>query len=154
MAKGVEIAGLVELGETLDILPQKVERKFIRRSIGKGAQIFKEAVKSHAPRITGRLFKAVSVKQLRPGSGSFTELIGFAFKGILAKKVGKVRNPARTQRSGPGTEDPGVYSKFVETGTFNTPARPFVRPAFEETKNKVTEVVGQDLMEQIEQELH
>jgi hypothetical protein len=100
MANGVEIAGLVELGETLDILPQKVERKFIRRSIGKGAQVFKEAVKAHAPRITGRLFKAVSVKQLRPGSGSFTELIGFAFKGILAKKVGKVRNPARTQRSG------------------------------------------------------
>ncbi len=150
---GVEIVGLVQIGQTLDILPQKVEKTFIRHAVSKGAQIFKDAVKQRAPVLTGALLKSVSVKVLRPFSGGITELIGFAYKGIVSNKAQKPRNPARGGRGGPSTQDPGVYAKFVELGTFNSAPHPFVRPAFDEAKNKVVDAVGKDLMEQIEQEL-
>lgn len=154
MPPSVEVVGLVQLGETLDILKNNVEKKYIRHAVSKGAQLFKDAVKSRAPVLTGALLKSVSVKVLRPFEHGLTELIGFVYKGIRANKQGKPRNPARTARGGASTEDPGVYAKFVELGTFNTAPHPFVRPAFEAVKNKVAEAVGKDLMEQIDQEIH
>lgn len=154
MPRDVEVVGLVQLGETMDILPQKIERKFIRAAMNKGAKIFRDAIKDRAPVLTGKLKAAISIKALRPFDSGFSILVGVVYKGIKALKQGKVRNPKRTARGGPGTEDPGVYARFVEQGTFNSAPRPFIRPAFQDAKQKATEVIGKDLMEQIEQELH
>lgn len=112
----VTFAGFKELDADFQLLSKAEQRKVSRKAVRAGAVVFRDAVRANAPVRSGVLKRSISVDTVR---GSATA--GVKFKKVLAKKKGKKGR----HKSGP------FYWYFLEHGTSNMPAKPFVRPAFD-----------------------
>ncbi len=126
----LKLEGLGDLERRLRALPGEVAETAMINALDAPGKILQAAIQNTAPIRTGRLLVSIDYKKLggeRVDQGMV--IVGPRYFGFKAKKSKKPRNPARTQR-GPSSQDPGVYADFIERGTFNTPPRPFMRPAF------------------------
>lgn len=112
----VTFAGFKELDADFQLLSKAEQRKVSRKAVRAGAVVFRDAVRANAPVRSGVLKRSISVDTVR---GSATA--GVKFKKVLAKKKGKKGR----HKSVP------FYWYFLEHGTSNMPAKPFVRPAFD-----------------------
>lgn len=112
----VTFAGFKELDADFQLLSKAEQRKVSKKAVRAGAVVFRDAVRANAPVRSGLLKRSISVDTVR---GSATA--GVKFKKVLAKKKGKKGR----HKSVP------FYWYFLEHGTSNMPAKPFVRPAFD-----------------------
>lgn len=98
----------------LKALPAKIARKILRRALREAGKTLQDEVIRRAPvGLTGNLADSIKVKDLR------TE------KGQVGAKVGVG----------------AYYARFVEDGTIKMSAKPFARPAFDSTREKLVEEV-------------
>jgi HK97 gp10 family phage protein len=115
-----EIVGLDKLEETLTTLTKKAAKKILRQAGRRAGTIWKEAIEQHIE--SEGLLKTdymvdhiqINTKSKSGNDGSITVSVG----------------PA---------ED-AFYGRFAEFGTSKEPARPFMRPAFDETSDQVLQV--------------
>lgn len=112
----IAFAGFKGLDADFKLLSQAEQRKVSRKAVRAGAVVFRDAVRANAPVRSGLLKRSISVDTVR---GSVTA--GVKFKKVLVKKKGKKGK----HKSVP------FYWYFLEHGTSNMPAQPFVRPAFD-----------------------
>lgn len=112
----IAFAGFKELDSDFKLLSQAEKRQVSRKAVRAGAVVFRDAVRANAPVRSGLLKRSISVDTVR---GSATA--GVKFKKVLVKKKGKKGK----HKSMP------FYWYFLEHGTSNMPAQPFVRPAFD-----------------------
>lgn len=117
----IRVDGLRELGERMRALSAKTANKFSGRATGKAAGIVKKAAKTNlknSPSIeSGTLEKNVIMKKLGKTKTPLTsEHIVTVKKRNYADAKGQKRN----------TRQVGGY---VEHGTVNMPAEPYLRPA-------------------------
>lgn len=112
----IAFAGFKGLDADFKLLSQAEQRKVSRKAVRAGAVVFRDAVRANAPVRSGLLKRSISVDTVR---GSATA--GVKFKKVLVKKKGKKGK----HKSVP------FYWYFLEHGTSNMPAQPFVRPAFD-----------------------
>lgn len=120
----VTFAGFKELDADFKLLSNAEKRQVSRKAVRAGAVVFRDAVRANAPVRSGLLKRSVSVDTVR---GSATA--GVKFKKVLAKKKGKKGR----HKSMP------FYWYFLEHGTSNMPAQPFVRPAFDASVKQAEE---------------
>ncbi len=112
----VTLSGFKELERALAQLPKATGKNVLRR-IAKGAlEPMADSAAAKAPRDEGKLAFSISVGEKR------TRRVRTGFN----KKNGI------EMAMGPGNTLPGVlqYASFVEFGTIDTPAQPYMRPAF------------------------
>lgn len=145
----VKIVGMKELGDTLRLLSNQMEKKIIQAAARAGAKVIRDEVERRAPRDTGELAQSVTVKAYRVSrTGNFKVLVG-------VKYVRK--NAAKRKKS---TEAAGSYAFWVELGRpgkgghTHQAAQPFLRPAFDTKKDEAARVFGDKVMEGIKAELH
>ena len=112
----IAFAGFKELDDDFKLLSQAEKRKLSRKAVRAGAVVFRDAVRANAPVRSGLLKRSISVDTVR---GSATA--GVKFKKVLAKKKGKKGRHKTVP----------FYWYFIEHGTSEMPAQPFVRPAFD-----------------------
>lgn len=112
----IAFAGFKELDDDFKLLSNAEQRKVSRKAVRAGAIVFRDAVRANAPVRSGVLKRSISVDTVR---GSATA--GVKFKKVLVKKKGKKGK----HKSMP------FYWYFLEHGTSNMSAQPFVRPAFD-----------------------
>ena len=112
----IAFAGFKELDSDFKLLSQAEKRQVSRKAVRAGAVVFRDAVRANAPVRSGLLKRSISVDTVR---GSATA--GVKFKKVLVKKKGKKGK----HKSMP------FYWYFLEHGTSNMSAQPFVRPAFD-----------------------
>lgn len=112
----ISLAGFKELDDDFKLLSQAEKRQVSRKAVRAGAVVFRDAVRANAPVHSGLLKRSVSVDTVR---GSLTA--GVKFKKVPAKKKGK-KGKHKTMP---------YYWYFVEHGTSEMSAQPFVRPAFD-----------------------
>lgn len=144
----VEIHGLQQLGRALNSIPAVFSTRIMREALHAAGEVIKVAAEATAPVRTGAL-KADIITKVHVGNDLSNNyvLIGPGYergllkvRGIKRDRHGKVQPIVRT------TDSPGVYGKFVETGhklefgSSEVPPHPWLRPAFEASKQAAVEV--------------
>lgn len=143
----VKVIGLQELGAAMDLLPQKIERDYIRSAVRKGAEVFRAEAEARAPKASGEMARKIIVKT-KAGRQGFMALIGVRYMKIKAAS-------SRREGKEPSTEDPGFYARFVEfgrpgkSGHTHQAAHPFMGPAFQAKTEEAERAVADELRRQL-----
>lgn len=147
-----KIEGLDEVVRKLRALPDKFAVRGMRRSLRKGANVVLKAARNNAKRIDDpetreRIWKNISVQ----GGGRRREKQA----GGPMMRVG-VRGGARPLKRGTETGLPGgdtTHWRFVEMGTVNNKAQPFLRPALANNVEAATNAVVAAAKVELDKEL-
>lgn len=128
----LDIKDFQKMIDTLDNMGEKGEAIF-KESLNSGAEIVLTAMKrkiySILHRRSGELQKNIKIGKVRKSkSGTYSQVIGPA-KGDISK---------------------AYYGKFSEYGSSHEPARPWMRPAFDESKEEAYQKIEQIISDGIE----
>jgi len=132
MAKSVtvKVEGLQELGMRMKSLSEDVNKRIARAATAAGAVVIRNSAQAKVPVDTGNLKKNIIVKRLPKGESSLTS------EHIVTVRKGKLT----AKQKGSGLKD-AYYGQFVEFGTAKMPARPYLRPAFDQDKERAVEAI-------------
>lgn len=152
----VKVDGLSQIHKALSELGRKVSNKIAVKAMREGGKIVREQARQNAPilsqstpyRRAGTLKKAIksSTKVLKNGKiGTVIRVKELTTKQIETFKV-------RSGKKGALNPKDPYYWRFIEFGTSKMPAKPFLRPAFEQTKEKAATEIIKTLKDGIEEE--
>jgi HK97 gp10 family phage protein len=127
----VSIEGLADLDRALGKLSPAAAKGVLRRVGRQALQPFDEAWRAKAPHLTGQLGESGSV-------GS---------KLTRSQRKEHERESTVEVFAGPGPQPQAVQQEF---GNANHAAQPFVRPAWDQTKDRTLEIVKDQLGVEIE----
>ncbi|WP_442765105.1 HK97-gp10 family putative phage morphogenesis protein [Sulfurospirillum cavolei] len=126
-----EIKGLEQLISKLNNLPEKLEKKVIRAAVRKGAILVRDKAREKAPVKTGTLKKSIKIRSNKVANG------------IISFKIG----PTNDKKKGTDV----FYGRFIEFGTSKMAAKPFMRPALDESETEVLNVVIDNVKSKLEE---
>lgn len=126
MKSGFKIEGLADLDRALGQLSQSAGKNVLRRVGRQALQPMDEAWRTKAPHLTGQLEESGSV-------GS---------KLTRSQRKARERESSVEVFAGPGPNPQAIQQEF---GNANSPAQPFMRPAWDQTKDRVLEIVKDNL---------
>jgi HK97 gp10 family phage protein len=147
----LKIGGLKELEKKLLNLGPELARKGLRSAVAAGAKVIKNAVLARAPEESGALKANVYAYRVRNLSNYSMQTYHVGVRGGVARYA----NTAKNRREGIAGKEykadgETFYWKFHEFGTEKMAARPFIVPAFEETKYRAAEAIKAKLAERVE----
>lgn len=147
---GMTFSGGAEIAANLALLQVKMRKKIMRSAAVAGAQVVKkraaEIAKAKGVIDTGATIRNIAGKVNKATSEDYLQInIGVRHGQIRDEK----RRAKKQGRAVKDVDDPW-YWRFTEFGTSKQAARPFMRPAFEESRERVLEVVSQKLKDGIE----
>ncbi len=129
----LDFSGLNDIAKDLEALSRAENNKVLRDATRAGAEVLKEEVIARAPVRTGKLKKNVVVvtqKSRRRGEiSSGVHIRGVNPRTGNSDNTMKANNPRNA-----------FYWRFVELGTANMPAHPFVRPAYDTREEEAASV--------------
>jgi HK97 gp10 family phage protein len=149
----VRIAGLKELLEGLQQLPQQLEKKAIYAALGGAARVVRDRAIDLAPEVdashpmvqTGRRKPGTIKRAIRASRSKINKGQRGLYEMIVRVKPlkQKIRNRFKqtTGRAGKDNPNDPYYWWWVEFGTSKMPAKPFLRPAFSQTKQEQLEIM-------------
>ncbi len=132
----IEIEGFPELQAKIQKLPDKVKKREILKILG---QVANTTVK-----VAKQKVKVSKKKHIISGKNREYKVIE---PGNLKKSIGKIRGKKGLAKQnavlyvGPrskGRKNDGWYGVFLEYGTVKQKAQPFLRPAYQQTRGKVS----------------
>ncbi|MBS0344763.1 MAG: HK97 gp10 family phage protein [Proteobacteria bacterium] len=126
----LKIEGLSDLGKRLQTLSADMQGKVARAATAAGAVVIKNAAIQKAPEDTGNLKKNIIAKRLPKSETSLTS------EHIVTVRKGK----KTAKQKAAGIRD-AYYGVFVEFGTAKMTAQPFLRPAFDQNKEKAVDAM-------------
>ena len=135
----VKIEGLSELGARMKTLTSDVNNRIARAATAAGAVVIRNAAQQKVPVDSGNLKKNIIVKRLPKGEAPLTS------EHIVTVRKGKLTS----KQKGSGLKD-AYYGSFVEYGTAKMPAQPFMRPAYDQNKEKAAEAIKDRIRKRIE----
>lgn len=142
----VKLSGFRELEKALAELP-KATGKGVLRKVAKGAlEPMADNAASMAPTDQGKLAFSIAVSEKRTRRAKGKSTIRFAggkFKSDSSTGITMAMGPA----GGSGTLS---YATFVEFGTIDTPAQPFMRPAWSSGAMRALEYIKDNLGAEID----
>lgn len=150
MSVEFKLEGMDAVQRKLKLLPERVGRNAMRRALRKGANIVRDAARANAKRIDDpetreSIWKNIAVQ----GGGARRERQA----GGPMMRVG-IRGGARPTSGDNGA--PGgntTHWRFVELGTSQMAAHPFMRTAMSQSAQKVFSVVAQEASRELDKEL-
>lgn len=150
MSISVKIEGLKELQMALNTLPLEIQKRPLRSAVSAGAKVIEQEAEKRAPVRTGNLQKAIYRVRSRSESSVGRETYNVAVRKGKATYADSAKN-RRLGRAGKtyATQGLAYYWRFLEFGTVNMPARPFLRPAFEARKNDALRAMQEKLADAI-----
>lgn len=120
-----------KLIETLQKFPKNIQKNVMVGAVRAGANVIRDEARRKVPIKTGTLKKSIVSIQRKAQNG----LITFSV------------TPSK------GKPNDGWYAHFVEFGTSHSSAKPFLRPAFDQSNNESLEASKRYIAERIPQEL-
>lgn len=151
----VDVRGLKELDAVLSRLPTKVAGRPLRAALRRAAQPMLEAARTNAEKVgirgfdSGALAAAMVARSRQRGRGtSAAVIIGPAYK---APRALSIYNEARARNFNAKKPIETIrFGHLVEFGTVDTPAQPFMRPAFAATSRQVVDRFAGELRKALE----
>lgn len=159
MQASVKVTGLQDAFDQLHTLVAKVQKAILRKAMNKAGSIVLKEMKKHAPVEVGRdELSRARAKTLKKSLGK--KVKSYAKKGVVIVVVGPrrgFRKQVGVRKRGnnvgqPVYYDPSKTSHLVEKGTSHAAAKPFARPARDNTEQKVFDAIVQTIQEGLEQE--
>ena len=141
MKMTVEIEGLKGVEDALSQAGPKLAKRALRKALVAGAEQFEAAAKKNAP----VLAKATARRQ----PGELRDAIDMSVKLSGTQESGVARVGIRHGKE-KGADSPAVWGSFVEFGSVHGAAQPFMRPAFEQAKNRAQEVFTDEIKKGVE----
>lgn len=144
-----EVKGLDELQAKLEALPEKVAGKSLRKALRDGAALMVSAFVAFAPRRSGFLSEHFGTNvHIKAADLAGTVVVGPQGKidypddaegnyRTKTSKTGRVRKVGRIAVAS--------VARFLEFGTANMSAKPFMTPAWESHKELALDVIVQNL---------
>lgn len=153
----VTFKGGTELERALLELSDRVAKKLARQALRKAAKPILDAAKANVPVHEGRLRRALRTKVDQGYDRQSKSKLPVMTATIDVSGTGaKTYRPAKTERARYSYQigsRPDVYGKFVEAGTSDTPAQPFMRPAWDaEGGQTAVDRIGREMGAAIERE--
>lgn len=132
----MKVTGFEALDRELAKLPLKIQNKIVKKMVREGAKIVQRDAKQKAPRKSGRLKSAIIVRaktrrELRPNTVAAKVMIR-----TKATKRGKIAPHAHLIEYGHQQVVGGKLGSGGKVVGF-VAARPFMRPAFDNNKQKI-----------------
>ena len=128
----LDFSGLEDIARDLETLSRAENNKVLRDATRAGADVLKTEVINRAPVRSGKMKKNVVVvtqRSRRRGEiSSGVHIHGVNPRTGNSDNTMKASNPRNA-----------FYWRFVELGTVNMPAHPFVRPAFDTRQEEAAE---------------
>ncbi|EOL9019483.1 HK97-gp10 family putative phage morphogenesis protein [Cronobacter dublinensis] len=142
----LDFSGLDEIARDLETLSRAENNKVLRDATRAGAEVLREEVIQRAPERTGKMKKNVVIltqKARRRGEiSSGVHIRGVNPRTGNSDNTMKASNPRNA-----------FYWRFVELGTVNMPAHPFVRPAFDTRQEQAAQVAMERMNRAIDEVL-
>lgn len=160
MANRVTLEGAKELDRALEQLPRASARTTLVRVLRRSGQEIAEDARARAPRDTGRLAESISVSTKLKNPVGKAEFAAAMRAGLgKAAAVGAMRDARRAAGAagltsfadmyvGPSTRGP--HGHFLEFGTSKMQPQPFMRPAWQATKDRALDIIKRDLWLEIQ----
>lgn len=150
MASRVEVTGLKELQARLLALPKEIGDKPLKAALRKVGRVVQASAKNRVRRRTGALADNIIVARMR-GLPKGEEAVQVTIRA-KARKYKDTKANRRKGRVGGEYADVGplFYARFLEFGTSQMRAYPFLRPAFEMHKAALPEIFRRELFLAIE----
>lgn len=143
MAAEFKITGLEPALRKMRAVTAEVTLKGVRGSASKAMRVVRDAARANARRIDDPQSAADIAKNIAVSTRVYPRL------GEVRSRVG-VKGGARPDSSrNPDPKNTGHW-RFIELGTSEQPARPFMRPALENNIDKVVTVFVDDLDKNID----
>jgi HK97 gp10 family phage protein len=170
MADGLTVTGvkgLEDLLRRLDQIPLVLSRNVARQALEEAGEIIQTAAEASAPRKSGELAEDIIVRTRVAGDLRSNKVMvgpGYDTSALKIRKRGRYAGQQDT------TTSPGVYGKFVETGhgmsgyswksrfgsakqrrrtgreielgSHDVPPHPWLKPAFEVSKDAAVQVLA------------
>ena len=119
----LDFSGLLDISGDLDALSKAENGRVLRNATRSAATVIKDEAVRRAPKRTGKLAKNIVVLTQRSRNGDISS--GVHIRGTNPR-TGNSDSKLKTKDS-----RNAFYWRFVELGTSNMPAAPFVRPAYD-----------------------
>lgn len=155
MSFSVEIKGLAALDQAMQELPRRVAKNALRAAVYTGGTVIRDQAKSLAPAYHGNVAKghpppgtlkrAIAVRRVNSECTATRETCHVYVRQAKNGSVGQKGVKAY------GRMD-AYYWRFVEFGTSKMAANPFMRGAFNTSKERAIEAIAAKLAARIEQE--
>ena len=126
----VKVEGLSDLGARMKGLSEDMNKRIARAATAAGAVVIRGAAQQKVAVDTGNLKKNIIVKRIPAGEAQLTS------EHIVTVRQGKLT----AKQKGSGLQD-AFYGRFVEYGTVKMAARPFLRPAYDENKERAVQAI-------------
>lgn len=149
----VRVDGLKELQKAMQSLGRKTSNRIAVKAMRKGGAIVRDKARALAPvlkesvphRRAGILRKSIQ-SRTKVGKNGRTDAYVWV-KGISTKQVLKFKKKSG-KSSAYNPRDP-FYWRYLEFGTSKMPARPFMRPAFQQSKEQAAQAIIDTLQQEI-----
>lgn len=150
-----KVHGLRELKASLEQFSREIQGKALAAAANAGAGVIKKRAIELAPEgLTGNLKRAIYQRTLRGSPPTQAWVWIGVRKGVARERrrmlarhrAGKVSDAQLVKWA----KNQAPYAHFVEFGTVNMAARPFLRPAFHETASQAVERMKARLKERID----
>lgn len=148
----VKIEGLAAIERKLKQLPQRIGNNAMRRALRKGANVIRDAARNNAKRIDDPETRDKIWKNIAVASGGRRRE---RRAGGPMMRVG-VRGGAKPLKKGTDTGLSGgntTHWRFIELGTSDTRAQPFLRPAGAEKAGAAIDATVKAMDTEIDKEL-
>ena len=149
MAEQVSIQGLDGLLRSLREAPKAIQGRAVQAGMRKGGNVIRDDARRRAPKATGFMAsqivtrRANSKSRQRAGVGQGGEYFTVGVKTGRRRKYANTKRNRRRGRVGRVYEESGwaYYWRFVEFGTKNMRASPFLTPAGETKGPEAAQVI-------------
>lgn len=138
-----KVEGLEALQKRLTQFKQSARNRIVRPGVAKAGRILAKAAKQLAPRDTGLLKRSI-------GSAVRTYKSGYVL-AVIGPRRGFRQQVIRGGK--PQMADPVNYAHLVEYGTAHSPARSFLRAAWDGSKKEAQEIIIAEIKKGIDKQL-
>ncbi len=128
----LDFSGLLDISGDLDALSKAENGRVLRNATRSAAAVVKDEAVRRAPRRTGKLAKNIVVLTQRTRNGDISS--GVHIRG-RNPRTGNSDNKMKTKDS-----RNAFYWRFVELGTSDMAAIPFIRPAYDARQEEAVKV--------------
>lgn len=128
----LDFSGLLDISGDLDALSKAENSRVLRNATRSAAAVIKDEAVRRAPRRTGKLAKNIVVLTQRTRNGDISS--GVHIRG-RNPRTGNSDNKMKTKDS-----RNAFYWRFVELGTSEMAAIPFIRPAYDARQEEAVKI--------------
>lgn len=147
----VDVKGLAELSKRIKLLPERFAARGMRRALRRGANVIRDAARNNAKRFDDPLTKEAIYKNAAVmGGGARREKAAGGPIMRVGMRGGARFNPSASGLPGGNTTG---YWRFLEFGTSDQAAQPFLRPALASSAERALSVIVESAADELDKEL-